>query len=98
MQSLCYYIDINKRTAIEGGKTIMKNNKEKSKVEKSIERKMKAKGFEVTMLKQYISKTIYVISKDGVEQKVEVPSNVTDTTLYANMLSELFKVSEEING
>jgi hypothetical protein len=50
------------------------------------------------MLKQYISKTIYVISKDGVEQKVEVPSNVTDTTLYANMLSELFKVSEEING
>jgi hypothetical protein len=76
----------------------MKNNKEKSKVEKSIERKMKAKGFEVTMLKQYISKTIYVISKDGVEQKVEVPSNVTDTTLYANMLSELFKVSEEING
>ena len=37
----------------------MKNNKEKSKVEKSIERKMKAKGFEVTMLKQYISKTIY---------------------------------------
>lgn len=76
----------------------MKNNKEKSKVEKSIERKMKAKGFEVTMLKQYISKTIYIISKDGVEQKVEVPSNVTDTTLYANMLSELFKVSEEING
>jgi hypothetical protein len=76
----------------------MKNNKEKSKVEKSIERKMKAKGFEVTMLKQYISKTIYIISKDEVEQKVEVPSNVTDTTLYANMLSELFKVSEEING
>lgn len=97
MQSLCYYIDINKKTN-KRGKTIMKNNKEKSKVEKSIERKMKAKGFEVTMLKQYISKTIYVISKDGVEQKVEVPSNVTDTTLYANMLSELFKVSEEING
>lgn len=97
MQSLCYYIDINKKTN-KRGKTIMKNNKEKSKVEKSIERKMKAKGFEVTMLKQYISKTIYVISKDGVEQKVEVPSNVTDTTLYANMLSELFRVSVGING
>lgn len=73
-------------------------SKEKSKVEKSIERKMKAKGFEITILKQYISKTVYVISKDGVEQKVEVPSNVTDTTLYANMLLELFQVSAEING
>lgn len=73
-------------------------SKEKSKVEKSIERKMKAKGFEITMLKQYISKTVYAISKDGVEQKVEVPSNVTDTSLYANMLSELFQVSAEING
>lgn len=59
---------------------------------------MKAKGFDITMLKQYISKTVYVISKDGIEQKVEVPSNVTDTMLYANMLSELFKVSVEING
>lgn len=73
-------------------------SKEKSKVEKSIERKMKAKGFEITMLKQYISKTVYAISKDGVEQKVEVPSNITDTSLYANMLSELFQVSVEING
>lgn len=73
-------------------------SKEKSKVEKSIERKMKAKGFEITMLKQYISKTVYAISKDGVEQKVEVPSNITDTSLYANMLSELFQVSAEING
>lgn len=95
MQSLCYYIDINKKTAIEGENKMIK---EKSKVEKSIERKMKAKGFNITMLKQYISKTVYVISKDGIEQKVEVPSNVTDTTLYANMLSELFKVSAEING
>lgn len=73
-------------------------SKEKSKVEKSIERKMKAKGFEITMLKQYISKTVYAISKDGVEQKVEVPSNITDTSLYANMLSELFQASVEING
>lgn len=73
-------------------------SKEKSKVEKSIERKMKAKGFEITMLKQYISKTVYVVSKDGIEQKVEVPSNITDTSLYANMLSELFQVSVEING
>ena len=72
--------------------------KEKSNVEKSIERKMKAKGFDITMLKQYISKTVYTISKDGIEKKVEVPSNITDTTLYANMLSELFKVSAEING
>lgn len=73
-------------------------SKEKSKVEESIEREMKAKGFEITMLKQYISKTVYAISKDGVEQKVEVPSNITDTSLYANMLSELFQVSVEING
>lgn len=72
--------------------------KEKSKVEKSIERKMKAKGFEITMLKQYISKTVYTISKDGFEQKVEVPSNVTDTTSYANMLLELFQASAKING
>ena len=95
MQSICYYIDINKKTDIEGENKMIK---EKSKVEKSIERKMKAKGFDITMLKQYISKTVYVISKDGIEKKVEVPSNVTDTTLYANMLSELFKVSAEING
>lgn len=72
--------------------------KEKSKVEKSIERKIKAKGFEITMLKQYISKTVYTISKDGFEQKVEVPSNVTDTTSYANMLLELFQASAKING
>lgn len=72
--------------------------KEKSKVEKSIERKMKAKGFEITMLKQYISKTVYTISKDGFKQKVEVPSNVTDATLYANMLLELFQASAKING
>ena len=72
--------------------------REKSKVEKSIERKMKTKGFEITMLKQYISKTVYTISKDGFEQKVEVPSNITDTTLYANMLLELFQASAKING
>lgn len=74
----------------------MKNNKEKSKVESDIEKKLKLKGFEITMIKQYISKTVYVISKDGVEQKVEVPLIVTDTTLYVNMLSDVFQLLAKI--
>lgn len=71
---------------------------EKSKVERSIERKLKNKGFEVILVKQYISKTIYNIVKDNRQLKVEVPSNVTDTNLYANMLETMFNTMERANG
>ena len=46
--------------------------KEKSSVEVKAEKWMKENGFQFLVLKQYISKTIYEIEKDGFKTKPAV--------------------------
>ena len=51
--------------------------KEKSSVEVKAEKWMKENGFQFLVLKQYISKTIYEIEKDGFKTKFELPKSRT---------------------
>lgn len=62
--------------------------KEKNKVERYAERWFSAHGFKWNCVKQYNSKTVYEISKDGLEYKWELPFGVTDPKKYMELACE----------
>ena len=59
--------------------------KDKNKNEKFAERWFAQHGFEWKCVKQYISKTVYEISKDGLTYKWELPYGVTDAKKYMDL-------------
>ena len=65
---------------------------EKSKNELYAEQWFKDNGFEVVELKQYTSKTKYVIKKNNVEMKWDLPYCVTDIKAYMNFCGEQFSM------
>ena len=65
---------------------------EKSKNELYAEQWFKDNGFEIVDLKQYISKTKYVIKKNNVEMKFDLPNTVTDIQSYMRFCQEHFNM------
>ena len=66
--------------------------KEKSSVEVKAEKWMKENGFQFLVLKQYISKTIYEIEKDGFKTKFELPMSVADVKKYMELYKKDFEM------
>lgn len=64
--------------------------KEKSSVEVKAEKWMKENGFQFLVLKQYISKTIYEIEKDGFKTKFELPMSVANVKKVYGTLQKRF--------
>ena len=58
---------------------------EKNRNEKFAERWFDQHGFEWKLIKQYLSKTVYEISKDGLTYKWEMPFGVTEPKKYMEL-------------
>ena len=71
--------------------------KEKSNIERKVERGLKQAGFKVAVLKQYQTKTVYEIEKDGTNERIEVPVYVTDVKKYIKMIAQDFENIVELN-
>ena len=59
--------------------------KEKNRNEKFAERWFSQHGFEWFCEKQYNSKTVYTLAKDGLEYKWELPFGVTEIKKYMEL-------------
>lgn len=69
---------------------------EKSKVEKYAEKWFKENGFQCELIKQYISKTKYKISKDGITEIFELSYGITEPKKYMEMYKKSFEMKKEI--
>ena len=49
-------------------------------------------GFDGKLTKQYNSKTIFDVKKDGIEHRFEIPTAVADPAAYMNAMGETFKL------
>lgn len=70
-------------------------NKNKSSWEKYVERYLKQKGFKVTLVKQWNSKTVYDVEKDGVKERLEIPVSVVEKKKYMDMVNNSFEMKRE---
>lgn len=70
--------------------------KEKSSVEVKAEKWMKENGFQFQVLKQYISKTIYEIEKNGFKTKFELPMSVMNVKKYMELYKKDFETQLEL--
>lgn len=59
--------------------------KEKNRNERYAEYWFSMHGFEWKLVKQYMSKTVYELSKDGLTYKWELPFGVTDMKSYMEL-------------
>ena len=71
-------------------------NKNKSSWEKYVERYLKQKGFKVTLVKQWNSKTVYDVEKDGTKERLEIPVSVVEKKKYMDMVNNSFEMKREI--
>ena len=71
-------------------------NKNKSSWEKYVERYLKQKGFKVTLVKQWNSKTVYDVEKDGVKERLEIPVSVVEKKKYMDMVNNSFEMKREV--
>ena len=71
-------------------------NKNKSSWEKYVERYLKQKGFKVTLVKQWNSKTVYDVEKDGIKERLEIPVSVVEKKKYMDMVNNSFEMKREI--
>ena len=69
---------------------------EKSRAEKFAEKWFDENGFSYELKKQYLSKTKYTVTKDGVTDDFELPSAVTEYKNYMKQYGESFKMKCEI--
>lgn len=71
-------------------------NKNKSSWEKYVERYLKQKGFKVTLVKQWNSKTVYDVEKDGIKERLEIPVSVVEKKKYMDMVNNSFEMKREV--
>ena len=74
----------------------MKSNYDKNKIEKYAENYWKKNGFDYEVKRKYMSKTVYIIRKDGLEFPYEVPDVVQDCKLYMQWFQEQFEMRKQI--
>lgn len=70
--------------------------KEKSSIEKYAEKYLKERGYSVELIKAYNSKTIYLISKNGYSENIEIPYAVDKKKSYMDMINDAFNMKLEI--
>ena len=68
-----------------------------SRIEKYAEKWFAQNGFSFELVKQYVSKTIYLISKDGISEKFELPSEATDIKGYMELFRKSFELEKQID-
>lgn len=72
------------------------NDWERNQAEKYAEKYWKENGFDYKVKRKYISKCIYIVSKDGLEFPYAIPCDVTDRKKYMALFQEQFEMRKEI--
>ena len=72
----------------------MRTNKTKN--EKYAEKWFKENGFDFELVKQYVSKTKYKITKDGITIPFELIWGVDDIKGYMRMFNESFEMKKQL--
>lgn len=93
-ESICYNMSIETRKQLL--KEENKMNKNKSSLEKYVEKYLSQKGFNVTLVKQWNSKTVYDIEKDGIKERIEIPASVVEKKRYMDMVINSFEMKLEL--
>lgn len=70
--------------------------RDKSKNEKYAEKWFRENGFECRLVKQYISKTKYEVSKDGITAIFELPFGVENCKKYMDFYNETFEMRKRL--
>ena len=53
-------------------------------------------GFDGVLEKQYNSKAVFLVNKDGIENRFEVPTAVADPAAYMRAVGETFEMKKKI--
>lgn len=53
-------------------------------------------GYNVVLLKQYLSKLVFEVSKNGVTEKFEFPKGVTDVDGYMELFEKSFEIASKL--
>ena len=69
---------------------------EATKNERYAEKWFKDNGFEFKLIKQYVSKTVYEVRKDGLVEKFELLNGVTDIKKYMGQFAYSFGLALRI--
>lgn len=93
-ESICYNMNIETRK--QPLKEENKNEGNKSSLEKYVEKYLSQKGFNVTLVKQWNSKTVYDIEKDGIKERIEIPASVVEKKRYMDMVDNSFEMKLEL--
>ncbi|MCK9577071.1 MAG: hypothetical protein M0R51_14300 [Clostridia bacterium] len=71
---------------------------EKTKNEMYAESWLKEHELKFKLIKQYFSKTKYVVKKDGITENFELPSDIVDIELYMKAFEKDFGMKKEIEA
>lgn len=71
-------------------------NTEKTKNEKYAEKWFNENGFQCELIRQYISKTKYKVSKDGITEIFELPYGISEIRKYMEMYRQSFEMKKQI--
>ena len=70
---------------------------EKSRAERYAERWFINHGFDCYLVKQYINKTVYRVSKDGIEDRFELPRAVENPKEFMQMYESSFAMKQALS-
>lgn len=71
---------------------------EKSRAEKYDEKYWKKHGYHYQPKRKYMSKSVYLVSKDGVEVTYDIPYSVTDPVKFMKFFADLFDMHTKLQS
>lgn len=67
-----------------------------SHIEKYAEKWFTENGFKFELVKQYMSKTVYDVHKNGITDRFHLPNEVTDPKGYMELFNKSFELLEKL--
>lgn len=55
-------------------------------------------GYDVVLIKQYLSKLVFEVSKNGIKEKFEFPKDVTDVIGYMKLFEQSFELAAKLKS
>ena len=55
-------------------------------------------GYDVVLIKQYLSKLVFDVSKNGVKEKFEFPKGVIDVNGYMELFEQSFEIATKLKS
>ena len=55
----------------------------------------KKHGFQYGVIRRYVSKTVYLVTKDAMEMHIEIPGAVTDPVQYLELFQRTYEMEKK---